>query len=124
MATRQTGVKDIEQLIADEFGVNADYVLELLQQFERAPDSIDEEWRSFFHELLTNGNVATDDQGRKHSPQAPHEAVEPIPHREESGISQTGIKQSAYQWGQAAEIPVPTEPAQEPTSKASRAVKP
>jgi 2-oxoglutarate decarboxylase len=47
---------DIEQLIADEFGVNADYVISLFQQFKQNPVSIGDEWQGYFHELSGNGN--------------------------------------------------------------------
>lgn len=48
----------LDQLIANEFGVNADYVSELLRQFERNPAEVDEEWRAYFSELLS-GSGAT-----------------------------------------------------------------
>jgi multifunctional 2-oxoglutarate metabolism enzyme len=62
MATNGISQAERDQLIADEFGVNADYVSDLLSQFERDPSSVDEEWRSFFDELLTNGRVYAQDQ--------------------------------------------------------------
>jgi len=62
MATNGISQAERDQLIADEFGVNADYVSDLLSQFERDPSSVDEEWRSFFGELLTNGRVYAKDQ--------------------------------------------------------------
>src|SRR5262245_49462859 len=40
-------------MIADEFGANATYVGDLLQQFEKNPESVDEEWRAFFETLLS-----------------------------------------------------------------------
>ena len=48
----QTGKNEIDQIIASEFGVNANYVADLFQQFEKNPQSVDEEWREFFDELL------------------------------------------------------------------------
>src|SRR5215813_3831422 len=48
----QTGKDEIDQIIASEFGVNANYVADLFQQFEKNPQSVDEEWREFFDELL------------------------------------------------------------------------
>ncbi|MBI3651057.1 MAG: multifunctional oxoglutarate decarboxylase/oxoglutarate dehydrogenase thiamine pyrophosphate-binding subunit/dihydrolipoyllysine-residue succinyltransferase subunit [Acidobacteria bacterium] len=45
---------DIEQLIADEFGVNADYVISLFQQFIQNPASIGQEWQGYFHDLAGN----------------------------------------------------------------------
>ena len=47
---------DIELLIADEFGVNADYVISLFQQYKENPASIGEEWQDFFHDLSGNGS--------------------------------------------------------------------
>src|SRR5258708_35631073 len=77
-----------DQLIADEFGVNADYVSELLSQFERDPSSVDEEWRSVFDELLSNGRVVTE---------APSLApVEPEPAQ---GGESAGVIHATYEWG-------------------------
>lgn len=53
--TRQIDQAELDQLIADEFGVNADYVSELLLQFKRNPASVDGEWRSYFDELFIDG---------------------------------------------------------------------
>ncbi len=55
-----TGIKQaqIDQLIADEFGVNADYVLELLRAFQQNPASVGEEWREYFIDLV--GDSPTD----------------------------------------------------------------
>src|SRR5262245_5648616 len=50
--SNQTGRSEIDQIIASEFGVNANYVADLFQQFEQNPQSVDEEWREFFNELL------------------------------------------------------------------------
>ena len=50
--TKQIKRDQLDQLIADEFGVNATYVIDLLQQFERDPLSLDLEWRIYFTELL------------------------------------------------------------------------
>src|SRR5690242_380763 len=47
---------EIAQIIADEFGVNATYVNDLYQQFEQNRSSVDEEWRSYFEELLADGH--------------------------------------------------------------------
>src|SRR5215470_19683336 len=98
MVTRPPGQNDIDQLIADEFGVNADYVLELLQQFERAPDSIDAEWRSFFNELLSNGNLATDRSAVPAQATSSEPAQSASP-RESSGSARSGVAESPYQWG-------------------------
>jgi len=53
----QTAKPEIDQIIADEFGVNASYVAGLLQQFEENPQSVDEEWRDFFQELLGSADA-------------------------------------------------------------------
>jgi 2-oxoglutarate dehydrogenase E1 component len=41
----------LDQIIADEFGINADYVIGLLELFQQNPESVDEEWRDYFHGL-------------------------------------------------------------------------
>ena len=56
--TRRMSEAQLDQLIADEFGVNADYVSELLRQFELNPAAVDQEWSAYFSELLV-GNGAT-----------------------------------------------------------------
>ncbi|MEK6285162.1 MAG: multifunctional oxoglutarate decarboxylase/oxoglutarate dehydrogenase thiamine pyrophosphate-binding subunit/dihydrolipoyllysine-residue succinyltransferase subunit [Acidobacteriota bacterium] len=59
MATiKQMTEAQLDQLIADEFGVNADYVSELLRQYERNPAEVDQEWSAYFRELLV-GNDTT-----------------------------------------------------------------
>jgi multifunctional 2-oxoglutarate metabolism enzyme len=77
-----------DQLIADEFGVNADYVSELLSQFERDPSSVDEEWRSVFDDLLSNGRVASEAR--------PVPSIEPAP--AQAGVA-SGVIQATYEWG-------------------------
>src|ERR1700742_1814292 len=54
--TRQTPEAELDELIAEEFGVNADYVSELLLQNANNPQSVDEEWRGYFAELLSDRN--------------------------------------------------------------------
>ncbi|HUK90896.1 MAG TPA: 2-oxo acid dehydrogenase subunit E2, partial [Blastocatellia bacterium] len=41
-----------DQIIEAEFGVNADYVGELFKQFQRDRQSVDDEWRAFFDDIL------------------------------------------------------------------------
>jgi 2-oxoglutarate dehydrogenase E1 component len=60
MTTRQMNQAELDEIIADEFGVNADYVGELLKQFERNPTWVDAEWRSYFDELLGDGHRASE----------------------------------------------------------------
>ena len=48
----------LDRIIADEFGVNADYVSGLLEQFEKNPNSLDEEWREYFDGLLRDSHHA------------------------------------------------------------------
>jgi len=122
MSTRQTNQTNIDQLISDEFGVNADYVLELLQQFERAPGSVDEEWRAFFDDLLSNGNVATDVQGKEQSAQPSLELAQPAPGRPQSSSSKSGITQSTYEWGRESQAPPATKPAQDAAPASSPAI--
>ena len=55
MAKRQNE-KDLTQIITDEFGSNASYVVELLNQFQANPAHVDEEWREYFYKLTGDGN--------------------------------------------------------------------
>ena len=58
--TKQMSEAELDELIAEEFGVNADYVSELLLQYTRNPNSVAEEWRGYFAELLSNGHFANE----------------------------------------------------------------
>jgi 2-oxoglutarate dehydrogenase E1 component len=91
----------VEQLIADEFGVNADYVSELLSQFEKDPSSVGEEWRSLFDELLQNGRVVTEPEtaGPRHD----------RPSRDGAGpgssAATSSVIHATYDWGRVASAP-------------------
>src|SRR6266852_5784714 len=98
MSTREVSQAEIDKLIADEFGVNADYVGELLAQFERDRASVDDEWRSFFEELLSNGRAATEAA-------TPEPAVGPAPMERAQPASirvAPGVIQQTYEWGREA----------------------
>ena len=45
-------------MIAEEFGANATYVEGLLERFRSNPDLVDDSWRSYFTELVGDGNGA------------------------------------------------------------------
>jgi 2-oxoglutarate decarboxylase len=95
MATNVLSQAERNQLIADEFGVNADYVSDLFSQFERDPSAVDEEWRSLFDELLTNGRVHPQDQsGLSTAHAAPPEGSEVAPVRVPPGPIH-----ATYDWG-------------------------
>src|SRR6185503_6894454 len=98
MATRPITQIERDQLIADEFGVNADYVSELFQQFELDPSSVDDQWRSLFDELLRNGRVVTEV-----TPPAPEYRTSPNDGR----ASSSGVTQAAYDWSTKAATPSP-----------------
>src|SRR2546425_9497831 len=95
MSTTQIGQKEIDRLIADEFGVNADYVSELVKQFERDRSSVDEEWRSFFDDLLSNGRagieVATVEPSDGATPAKRTQSIS-------TAVASGGI-QATYEWG-------------------------
>jgi 2-oxoglutarate dehydrogenase E1 component len=55
--SNQASQAELDRIIADEFGVNADYVSDLLRQFEKNPRSVDQEWREYFYELLSNNGA-------------------------------------------------------------------
>src|ERR1700741_2348002 len=47
---------DLSQVIAEEFGANATYVEGLLERFRSNPELVDDSWRSYFTELVGDGN--------------------------------------------------------------------
>lgn len=49
---------DLSQVIAEEFGANATYVEGLLERFRSNPELVDDSWRSYFTELVGDGNGA------------------------------------------------------------------
>lgn len=53
---------DLSEIIAENFGANATYVEGLLSRFRSNPDLVDESWRSYFTELLENGEAAAASQ--------------------------------------------------------------
>ena len=67
----------LEQLIADEFGVNADYVSELLRQFVTNPATVHEDWSAYFDELLHGNGAAAAGTGEV--------AIEPTRTPEDAG---------------------------------------
>ncbi len=46
---------DLSEMIAEEFGANAEYVQGLLERFRTNPDLVDDSWRSYFNEILGDG---------------------------------------------------------------------
>jgi multifunctional 2-oxoglutarate metabolism enzyme len=104
--TRQLTEAELDELIAEEFGVNADYVSELLLQYAHNPHSVDEEWRGYFAELLSNGHFPTGHAGNGSAAQpAPAPAQTPTP-------ASSTVLHADYNWGaptatQTTAAPVP-----------------
>ena len=60
----QQNKMDLSELIAEEFGANAEYVQGLLERFRTNPDLVDDSWRSYFSEMLGgDGAAATQTSG-------------------------------------------------------------
>ena len=60
----QQNKTDLSELIAEEFGANAEYVQGLLERFRNNPDLVDDSWRSYFSEILGgDGATATQTTG-------------------------------------------------------------
>jgi 2-oxoglutarate decarboxylase len=53
---------NLSELIAENFGANAEYVEGLLSRFRSNPELVDEAWRTYFSDLL--GESGTQDNGR------------------------------------------------------------
>ncbi|MCI0486997.1 MAG: 2-oxo acid dehydrogenase subunit E2, partial [Blastocatellia bacterium] len=78
--SQQISQTELDNIIADEFGVNASYVSVLLQQFKKDPASINDEWGSFFRELLGSGGAADLSADTSHvTPQPVLAAAQPAP---------------------------------------------
>ena len=81
----QQNKPDLSQVIAEEFGANATYVEGLLERFRNNPELVDDSWRSYFNELIGDGNgarpavVATDGDARPVTQQASTAAAAPAP---------------------------------------------
>lgn len=74
-------LSEIDQIIGDEFGVNADYVGDLLHQFESDPMTVDEEWRAYFHELFGERAAAP---SPTRAAEVPESSPERMPARDET----------------------------------------
>jgi 2-oxoglutarate dehydrogenase E1 component len=73
---------DLSQVIAEEFGANATYVEGLLERFRSNPELVDDSWRSYFTELIGDGNGARPTVAAQHAtPAAVAPAPEPKPAR-------------------------------------------
>jgi multifunctional 2-oxoglutarate metabolism enzyme len=51
----QQKTTDLSEMIAEEFGANAEYVQGLLERFRTNPELVDDSWRSYFSEILGDG---------------------------------------------------------------------
>src|SRR3954454_20520284 len=92
--TRQMTEAELGELIAEEFGVNADYVSELLLQYTRNPHSVDEEWRGYFAELLSNGQLPTDHASNGSAAQSALAQAQATP-----ATPGSSILHADYNWG-------------------------
>ena len=73
---------DLSQVIAEEFGANATYVEGLLERFRSNPELVDDSWRSYFTELIGDGNGARPTvAAQQATPAAVAPAPEPKPAR-------------------------------------------
>src|SRR5881397_1771379 len=55
---QRTTANELSEIIAENFGANATYVESLLARFRSDPSLVDESWRTYFEELLGNGQPA------------------------------------------------------------------
>jgi 2-oxoglutarate decarboxylase len=80
---------DLSEVIAENFGANATYVESLLARWRSDPSLVDESWRTYFEELLSeNGASAGTDTGRSTTPPQISEGA--APKRDGTGDS-TGV---------------------------------
>ena len=72
----QQNKTDLSEMIAEEFGANAEYVQGLLERFRTNPDLVDDSWRSYFSEMLGDGTGVTQTSGNGAKTSAPVAVVE------------------------------------------------
>src|ERR1044072_1651826 len=106
MTTRQINQAELDQIIADEFGVNADYVSEILKQFESNTTSVEPEWRSYCDEQLDNGHAVSKVTGqvtgggqRGDLATPPAQSAEPASAQTTPSQNASRALQPAYDWG-------------------------
>jgi 2-oxoglutarate dehydrogenase E1 component len=73
----QQNTTDFSEMIAEEFGANAEYVQGLLERFRTNPDLVDDSWRSYFSEILGDGAGAAQPSGNGAAAAAVEPAAEP-----------------------------------------------
>src|SRR5690349_18620417 len=124
MTTTETKQLEIEQLIADEFGVNADYVCVLLAQFQRDRSSVDDDWRAFFDELLSSLDGASGEH-------TPTELSIPRSSEPSARSSAPATIQKSYDWGKEVKRPAstsaevaPAQPVQKQAAPATASAQP
>src|ERR1041384_2156727 len=59
----QQNKTDLSEMIAEEFGANAEYVQGLLDRFRSNPELVDDSWRSYFNELISDGAGVSQQSG-------------------------------------------------------------
>ncbi len=112
MATRTTDL-DSGLDLAAEFGENATYVADLLARYRSAPESLDEEWRTFFRERLGEPAPARPSPVPEAAPvpaPAPPAAPAPAPAPAAAGEERTAIRGAALRVAEnmEASLAVPT----------------
>jgi 2-oxoglutarate dehydrogenase E1 component len=70
---------DLSQVIAEEFGANATYVQSLLERFRSNPELVDDSWRSYFNELISDGDGASPQSGNGTAVAPAPEPIAPKP---------------------------------------------
>ena len=92
----QQNKPDLSQVIAEEFGANATYVEGLLQRFRSNPELVDDSWRAYFTELVSDGNgakaVATATEASAAAAPAPEPKPAPAPAPAPAPQPETGVE--------------------------------
>src|SRR5205807_1931487 len=104
---------ELSEVIAERFGANATYVEALLARFRSDPSLVDESWRTYFEELLGNGQPATA------APPAPAEAAS-VEQGSPSGDGSRAVaaaRQKAKK-SESRQVGTPGEPKTEPRTEA------
>ncbi len=90
----QQNKPDLSQVIAEEFGANATYVEGLLERFRSNPELVDDSWRAYFNELVSDGNgaIAVTTATEASAAAAPAPEPKPAPAPAPAPQQETGVE--------------------------------
>jgi len=99
---------ELDQIITEEFGVNADYALVLFQQYAENPASVDQEWRAYFDDILSQNGASPVAAQPAQPAQAVQAAPQPavVQQSQPAPVQQPTVAPAAVQAEDAERVPL------------------